>query len=147
MSILMFFPHMPPLTQNETQNESICINSSSITFNDDDDDTKYEPEFFSIMCTFIIFLEVIGGITITCYVYCCMDKNFKKKNKNEKRSISQRNTEPIGLKEKEVKAEFQQFRKKIHHDDRLIKEGSRNKKKPCCSICEIDKKKSQVELI
>ena len=146
MSILMFFPHMPPpLTQNETQNESICINSSSITFNDDDD-TKYEPEFFPIMCTFIIFLEVIGGITITCYVYCCMDKNLKK-NKNEKRSISQRNTEPIGLKEKEVKAEFQQFRKKIHHDDRLIKEGSRNKKKPFCSICEIDKKKSQVELI
>ena len=48
--------------------------------------------------------------------------------------------------EKEVKAEFQQFRKKIHHDDRIIKEGSRNKKKPFCSICEIDKK-SQVELI
>ena len=72
---------------------------------------------------------------------------LKKKNKNEKRSISQRNTEPIGLKEKEVKAEFQQFRKKIHHDDRIIKEGSRNKKKPFCSICEIDKKKSQVELI
>ena len=146
MSILMFFPHMPPLTQNETQNESMCINSSSITFNDDDD-TKYEPEFFPIVCTFIIFLEVIGGITITCYVYCCMDKNLKK-NKNEKRSISQRNTEAIGLKEKEVKAEFQQFRKKIHHDDdRIIKEGSRNKKKPFCSICEIDKKKSQVELI
>ena len=83
MSILMFFPHMPPpLTQNETQNESICINSSSITFNDDDD-TKYEPEFFPIMCTFIIFLEVIGIITITCYHYCCMDKNLKKKMKKD----------------------------------------------------------------
>ena len=82
MSILMFFPHMPPLTQNETQNESMCINSSSITFNDDD--TKYEPEFFPIVCTFIIFLEVIGGITITCYVYCCMDKNLKKKIKMKK---------------------------------------------------------------
>ena len=68
---------------------------------------------------------------------------LKKKNKNEKRSISQRNTEPIGLKEKEVKAELQQFRKKIHHDDRIIKEGSRNKKKPFCSICEIDKKKAR----